>query len=297
MAVLTEPAPAAAAAPTPRRRRSYRRRIGNVVRALVIVAVCVVALFPVYWMVLSTFQPEGKTLSFPPSLIPRGFNASAISNLFNDQPIASWLGHSVFVAVITVAITLVLASFGAYLLGRLEWHGKLAFGLLLLFTQMMPGAMIIVPELQFYRSMGWTNNLPMLAVLYAAFNVPLGSWILKSSFDNVPNEVLDAGLVDGCTRMGVLRRILLPLSRSGLVAVAVVAFFGSWNDYLFASALITSRSQYTAGLGIATFISQQDVPIFELQAAGVIFSLLPVIFYMAVQRYVVRGLTAGAVKG
>jgi multiple sugar transport system permease protein len=280
-----------------RRPRTARARLGTVVRALVILVVCVLVLFPVYWMVLSAFQPEGKTLSFPPPIIPVGFNGGAISQLFRDQPIASWLGHSLFVALISVAITLVLSVVGAYLLGRLEWHGKLAFGLLLLFTQMMPGAMIVVPELQFYRSMGWTNNLPMLAVLYAAFAVPLGSWILKSSYDTVPAEVLDAGLVDGCTRLGVLRRLLLPLSRPGLVAVAVVAFFGSWNDYLFASALITSRTQYTAGLGIATFISQQDVPIFELQAAGVVFSLLPVIFYMFVQRYVVRGLTAGAVKG
>jgi multiple sugar transport system permease protein len=279
------------------RPKTARARLGTVARGLVILVVCVLVLFPVYWMVLSTFQPEGKTLSFPPPLIPAGFNSGAISQLFRDQPIASWLGHSLLVALITVAITLVLAAVGGYLLGRLEWRGKLVFGLLLLFTQMMPGAMIVVPELQFYRSMGWTNNLPMLAVLYAAFSVPLGSWILKSSFDTVPAEVLDAGLVDGCTRLGVLRRLLLPLSRPGLVAVAVVAFFGSWNDYLFASAMITNRAQYTAGLGIATFVSQQDVPIFELQAAGVVFSLLPVIFYMFVQRYVVRGLTAGAVKG
>src|ERR1700750_1754007 len=214
MAVLARPAAATPAA-APRPRRSRRYLAGSAVRVVVIVAVCVVALFPVYWMVLSTFQPEGKTLSFPPPLLRHGFNTVAISQLFGDQPIASWLGHSVFVAVITVAITLVLASFGAYLLGRLEWHGKLAFGLLLLFTQMMPGAMIIVPELQFYRSMGGTNNLPMLAALYAAFNVPLGSWILKSSFDNVPNEVLDAGLVDGCTRLGVLRRRAVPPSPAG----------------------------------------------------------------------------------
>jgi multiple sugar transport system permease protein len=279
------------------RPKSARARLGTVVRGLVILVVCILVLFPVYWMVLSTFQPEARTLSFPPPLLPVGFNVSAISQLFQDQPIASWLGHSLFVALIAVAITLVLAAVGAYLLGRLEWHGKLLFGLLLLFTQMMPGAMIVVPELQFYRSMGWTNNLPMLAVLYAAFSVPLGSWFLQSSYGYVPVEVLDAGLVDGCNRMGVLTRLLLPLSRPGLVAVAVVAFFGSWNDYLFASALITNRSQYTAGLGIATFVSQQDVPIFELQAAGVVFSLLPVIFYMFVQRYVVRGLTAGAVKG
>ena len=196
-----------------------------------------------------------------------------------------------------MVVTVGMSIFGAYLLGRLVWRGKLLFGFILLFTQMMPGAMILAPELQLYRQMHWTNNLFMLSVLYAAFSVPLGCWILKSSYDNVPTEVLDAAMVDGCNPLGVLRRILLPLSRAGLVAVAVVAFFGSWNDYLFASAFITNRSQYTAGLGIATFTSQEDVPIFELQAAGVVFSLLPVLFYLGVQRYVVRGLTAGAVKG
>jgi multiple sugar transport system permease protein len=266
-------------------------------RYVVIIAVCVVVLFPVYWMVLSTFQPEGKTLSFPPPIIPRGFDGSAIKQLFDDQPIASWLGHSLFVAAVCVIVTLAISIFGAYLLGRLVWRGKLLFGFILLFTQMMPGAMILVPELQLYRQMHWTNNLFMLSILYAAFSVPLGCWILKSSYDNVPTEVLDAAMVDGCNPLGVLRRVLLPLSRSGLVAVAVVAFFGSWNDYLFASAFITNRSMYTAGLGIATFTSQEDVPIFELQAAGVVFSLLPVLFYLGVQRYVVRGLTAGAVKG
>jgi multiple sugar transport system permease protein len=299
MAVITtDPTPAAPPRPAYRgRRRTARAKARTAARYLVIAAVCVVVLFPIYWMVLSTFQPESKTLSFPPPLIPRGFDGSAITKLFADQPIASWLGHSLYVALIAVLITLVLSTFGAYLLGELVWRGKLIFGFLLLFTQMMPGAMILVPELQFYRSMHWTNNLSMLAVLYAAFSVPLGSWILKSSYDNVPREILDAARVDGCNPLGVLRRILLPLSQPGLVAVAVVAFFGSWNDYIFASAFITDRNQYTAGLGIATFISQQDVPIFELQAAGVVFSLLPVIFYLSVQRYVVRGLTAGAVKG
>ena len=127
------------------RRKSARARLGTVVRGLVILVVCVLVLFPVYWMVLSTFQPEGKTLSFPPPLLPAGFNVGASVQLFQDQPIASWLGHSLLVALIAVAITLVLAAVGAYLLGRLKWHGKLVFGLLLLFTQMMPGAMIVVP--------------------------------------------------------------------------------------------------------------------------------------------------------
>src|SRR6201991_933871 len=140
MAVLTKPAAATPAA-APRRRRSRRYVVGSVIRVVVIVAVCVVALFPVYWMILSTFQPESKTLSFPPPLFLRGFNTGAISQLFGDQPIASWLGHSLFVAVITVAITLILASFGAYLLGRLGGHGKLVFGVVRRFTPVMRGAM------------------------------------------------------------------------------------------------------------------------------------------------------------
>lgn len=282
--------------PRPRRGRAAKRKAKKALRYLVIVFVCVVILFPVYWMVLSTFQPEQYTLTWPPPFIFKGFNTGAIGSLFAQQPIGAWLLHSFLVSAITVAVTVALAIPGAYLLSRLRWRGVGAFGFLLLFTQMMPGAVVIVPELQFFRSLGWTNNLPALGILYAAFSVPLGCWILKSSFDTVPSEVIDASRVDGCSTLGVLWRVLMPLSRPGIVAVAVVAFFGSWNDYLFASAFITDRSLYTAGVGISTFISEQDIQLYQLEAAGVIFSLLPVVLYLAVQRHVVRGLTAGAVK-
>lgn len=284
--------------PVPRRARFRvdKRSAKAVLRYLVVLAVCVILLFPVYWMVLSTFQPEQYQLTFPPPLFFKGLNLSAINSLFAQQPMSSWLLHSLTVSAITVVITTTLSIPGAYLLSWLRWRGVSAFGFLLLFTQMMPGAVVIVPELEFYRALGWTNNLVALGILYAAFNVPLGCWILKSSFDTVPSEVIDASLVDGCTPLSVLPRILVPLSRPGLVAVTVVAFFGSWNDYLFASAFITARSLYTAGLGISTFISEQDIQLYQLEAAGVVFSLLPVILYLAVQRHVVRGLTAGAVK-
>jgi multiple sugar transport system permease protein len=278
--------------PWPRRKRKAKEAI----RYAVIIVICAIVLFPVYWMLLSTFQPEKQTLTYPPPLFLKGFNTNAFSSLFHQQPVGSWMAHSFVVSAVTVVITVVLAVPGAYLLSRLQFRGSGAFGFLLLFTQLMPGAMIIVPELEWYRELKWTNNLVALGVLYAAFNVPLGCWILKSSFDTVPNEVVDAAFVDGCTQLGSIRRILVPLSRAGLVAVMVVAFFGSWNDYLFASAFLTDRSLYTAGLGIATFVSQEDVQLYQLMAAGVIFSLLPVILYMSVQRHVARGLTAGAVK-
>jgi multiple sugar transport system permease protein len=295
MTVDLMPAPVRPTLGPPRRKLS-RRSLTKLARYTVIVVVCVVALFPVYWMVLTTFQPEQDSLTYPPQLWPHGLQLGTLRSLFNGNPITSWLLHSLVVSAVTVAVTLVLALPGAYLLSRLRWRGVGAFGFLLLFTQLMPGAMIVVPELQFFRQLHWTNNLFALGVLYAAFNVPLGCWILKSSFDSVPTEVIDASLVDGCGKIGVLTRVLIPLSKPGVVAVAIVAFFGSWNDYLFAAAFLTSRSLYTAGLGISTFISDQTIKLDQLEAAGVVFSLLPVLLYLTVQRHVVRGLTAGAVK-
>jgi multiple sugar transport system permease protein len=285
-----------AARPVVRRRRSARRRAGSWVRYAVIVVVCVVALFPVYWMVLSTFQPSADSLTYPPDVLPHGIQFSTLRTLFDGNPIFSWLLHSLTASAVCVAVTLIFAVPGGYLLSRLRWRGVGPFGFLLLFTQLMPGAMIVVPELQFFRQLHWTNNLLALGVLYAAFNIPLGCWILKSSFDAIPSEVIHASLVDGCGPMRVLFRILVPLSKPGLIAVAIVAFFGSWNDYLFAAAFLTNQSLYTAGLGISTFITDQTINLDQLEAAGVVFSLLPVLFYLMVQRHVVRGLTAGAIK-
>jgi len=293
---LTQDLPPEVVHHRPARRRFTKKRAGKILRYGIIIVVCVVALFPVYWMVLSTFQPEKDSLVYPPNLFLHGFQGSVIAGLFHQDPMASWIFHSAETSFVCVAVTLTLAIPGAYLLSRLRWRGVGVFGFLLLFTQLMPGAMIIVPELEFYRFLGWTNNLPALGILYAAFNVPLGCWILKSSFDTVPHEVVDAALVDGCGKMGILTRILLPISRPGLVAVGIVAFFGSWNDFLFASAFITNRALYTAGLGISTFITDETIKLDQLSAAGVVFSLLPVLLYMIAQRHVVRGLTAGAVK-
>ena len=273
-----------------------RKKIRRVARYVGIIGVCVVALFPVYWMVVGSFQPEDDTLSYPPSLFFKGFKFIAITALFTDQPLASWIVHSFEVSAVTVVITVVLAIPGAYLLSRLRFRGSGAFGFLLLFTQLMPGAMIVVPELEWFRTLHGTNNLLALGVVYAAFSTPLGCWILKSSFDNVPNDIVDAGFVDGCSQMGTLRRVLIPLSRSGVVAVMVVAFFASWNDYLFASAFITERAKYTAGLGISTFIGNVVVQLYQLLAAGLIFSIIPVALYLFAQRHIVRGLTAGALK-
>ncbi len=282
---------------TRRRRARIRRCFTTAIRYLIIILSLVVILFPIYWMVLTTVQPEQYALTYPPYLFPKGLSLAAVVTSFQRNPILTWVWHSTLVSAIAVAITLVLAVPGAFLLAKLHWRGSSLFGFVLLFMQMMPGAIIIVPLITIYRDLNFENNLFTLAFIYGAFTTPIGCWILKVSFDGIPHEIYDAALVDGCGPMRALFYILVPLSRPGLVAVAIIAYFGAWNDYLFASAFVTDRSLYTAGEGLASFISAGNYALFELMGAGVIFAAIPIALYLLVQRNVIRGLTAGSVKG
>jgi multiple sugar transport system permease protein len=164
-------------------------------------------------------------------------------------------------------------------------------------TQMLPEALIIVPIFKIYRDLDLRDSLPALSLIDAAFILPIGVWILKNLFDTVPKEVQEAARVDGAGPFRVLFQIVLPMALPGLVAVGVVAFFYAWNEFLFAQSMIASDELTPASVGLASMISMLDTPIERLLAAGMLFAIPPVIFYVLMQRYVIAGITAGAVKG
>ncbi len=283
--------------PPVRRVRRVRFRGHRIILFIVLLAVSVIIVFPMYWMILSAVQPLAYSLEYSPPLFFKGFNTSPFVQLFTDHPMGLWLWNSTQLAVMVTAICFVLSLLGAYVLSHLKWKAKPAFGFFILLTQMMPGAIIIVPVYRLYRNLHLINSLPALAFVQAAFALPICIWILKNVFDAIPGEVIEAALVEGCGSLSILWRILTPLSIPGLVAVGVVAFFFSWNEYLFASTLIIDSDSLPGSVGIATLISELDAPIQLLLAAGIVFAVLPVFFYIIVQRYVISGLTAGAVKG
>jgi len=281
----------------PERVRRFRFKGNQISLFIVLLAVCIVVVFPLYWMVVSAVQPLKYSLAYSPPLFFKGFSTSPFVQLFTDHPMGLWLWNSTQLAVIVTAICFILSLLGAYALSHLRWKAKPAFGFFILLTQMMPGAIIIVPVFRLYRNLHLINSLPALAFVQAAFALPICIWILKNVFDAIPGEVIEAALVEGCDSLSVLWRILAPLSIPGLVAVGVVAFFFSWNEYLFASTLVIDANSLPGSVGIATLISELDAPIQLLLAAGIVFAVLPVLFYIIVQRYVISGLTAGAVKG
>ncbi|MBM9477872.1 carbohydrate ABC transporter permease [Nakamurella flavida] len=266
-------------------------------RTLLIVVVCLVVVFPIYWMAVAAVQPTASTLRYPPSLVPTSFDLSGFRDVFANLPILRWLSNSAVLAVVTTVITVVLSVLGGYVLSALYWPGKALFGLLLLVTQMMPEAVVIIPVFQLYNDLHLVQSLIALAFLHAAFVLPVGVWILRSAMDGVPAEVREAALIDGCGHVSVLRRIVLPLTVPAVIAVGIVAFFASWGEYLFAVTMISDSDKYPASVGLATLIGQLDTPVQQLLAGGLVYALPPVVLFVLVQRHIVAGLTAGAVKG
>jgi multiple sugar transport system permease protein len=282
-------------------RRKAPRWIRRIPFYILVVLFCFVTAFPIYWMIASVIQPVNNILEYPPPLIPRDLTLQPFSEIFkvedNLDRVDIWIENSILLASMTTVICLVLTVLGAYAMSGMRWRGKGLFGLLLLMTQMLPEALLIIPVYATVDKLQMKNNLLVLALIYTAFILPICIWVLKNVFDTIPHEIRQAGMVDGCTRIGVLWRIMLPIAAPGLVAVAVVAFFYSWNEYLFAASLVTDKHYFTAPMGLAGLISMIGFPIDKMLAGGLVFAIFPVIFYLMVQRYVVAGLSAGAVKG
>lgn len=278
-----------------------RPKPGQVLRKLVlyllVTLVSVLTIFPIYWMIVSTFQPSKFTLHYPPPLFPQEITFTQFAELFANHPVARWLRNSFLIATMSMLLCMALTVLGAYALSSLRWRGRSLFGLFLLVTQMLPEILIVIPLYIIYRRLNMLDSLPALSLVNTAFALPICIWILKGVFDTVPSEVLDAAVVDGCTELRVLWKIVLPLSAPGLVAVAVVSFFSAWNEFLFAVILLSSAEYQPASVGLTTLKATGYTPVEQYMAAGLIFSILPVFFYLIMQRYIVAGLTAGAVKG
>ena len=286
----------------PAHKSVWRKRLSTAGFAAVVVAICGITFFPIYWMILTTLQPTKNTLSYPPALLPRVFDLSAYKDLFAEEPIERWILNSVYLATVATVICVLLAVIGGFALSSLRWKGKGIFAIFLLMTQMLPEALIIVPIFKIYVDFPIIHqdirgSLPAVALIDAAFILPICIWVMKNMFDTVPREVREAAVVDGATPLRALFQIVLPITLPGVVAVGVVAFFYAWNEFLFAQTMIQKKDDLPASVGLASMITMLDTPIQRLMAAGLVFAIPPIIFYLLMQRYIVAGIAAGAVKG
>ncbi|MCR2800297.1 MULTISPECIES: carbohydrate ABC transporter permease [unclassified Microbacterium] len=274
-----------------------RFRLGVTARMLIVLVALGLAVFPIYWMFTTALTSDADLFGSQPRLVPDFSQFGVFIEAVTEGRTLRWLLNSTVVATGTTLLALLLGIPLGYALSRFSFWGKAGLALLLLFTQMLPEALLVVPLFSLFRRFDLLDSLPGLVLANTAFVLPIVALILKGAIDGVPRELEEAGRVDGARPLGVLLRINLPLIAPTIAAAAVIAFFHAWNEYVFAVTFIFSREIQPASVGLAGFVGEQGTALQTIMAVAFLFTLPAVVFYLFAQKYVVGGMTAGAVKG
>jgi len=285
-------------APPVRPERPFGRVLGRVVSYLVLVLIAVIGLAPFAYMLIISFKSRLDVLTVPPSL---HFHWADISTnyhtVIHEKSFPTFVVNSIVVTGASTLIALVLGVPAGYAFSRLRFRGQDTWASTILSFRFMPPVAVAIPIYLLVRHLGFLNSYVGLILPYIAFTLPLVVWIMIGFFDETPREVDDAALVDGCTRAGVLVRVMLPLVRPGIFVAATFGVIFIWNEFLVGLYIINSQDRETIPIAASALLTVES-PIDWNQAATVgVLTLIPILIFAALaQRYIVRGITAGAVR-
>lgn len=277
---------------------STKRRLDRDVVLVALTALaCAFAAGPVIWGLLTSLKSAGQVVAFPPRVLPDPPTLASFLAVWQESNFPVFFRNSLVVTAVSVVAALVLSVHAAYGLARYQFRMKTWLMLGILATSMIPGIAILVPLYNLSVKTGLYNTLPGMIIVYTAWNVPLLVWLLKGFFESVPAELEEAALMDGCGRYRMFYLIVLPIARPGLLAGAIMAMMAVWNDFLIGFTLAVSEQKRLLPYGLYAYISNIGVDWGQLMAATVL-ALLPVVFaFLLMQKWLVQGLMAGAVKG
>lgn len=272
------------------RRRDVRLSFRYLIAALLVVIFC----FPVYWLFIISFKTPDEIFAFPPVWYPASIQFSNYKVLFKDGDAAT-VGNSLILATVSTFFAMIFGTIAAYSLVRFKTGGE-NLAVWIISQRMMPPVAIVFPIFLLYVWLGWVDSYFGLIILYTAFSLPYVIWMMRGYIEDIPLELEESALVDGCSRWEVLWKVVLPMARSGLFATAVFTFIFAWNDFLFA--LVLTRTEVTTYTVQVTHYFGGQSNFWAKIAAMSVLGTIPVFFTVAVmQRYLVRGISMGAVKG
>ena len=260
-----------------------KKRTGRkVITVILVVIVCMFALFPFVWMISTSFKTAGEVYSKTPSFIPKAATMQGYKEMLTTHSTTfnfmQWLGNSVIVSLLTTAFSMIIATLGGYGISRFRFRGRGFLSYFILTTQVLLDTKI------------------GLVAAYCTFSIPFCTWMMKGFFDTIPISLEEAARVDGAGRFRIFATVILPLTVPGLVATGIFSFINGWNEYLFASTFMKSYENWTLPIGIASFSGQYATNWGTLMAGAVLITLPVVIMFLLLQKHLVSGMTAGAVK-
>jgi multiple sugar transport system permease protein len=273
------------------------RLVGGTGSGIALVGLLGFVLAPLYWMTVTAFKSDDQIVARTDDLWPTPWTTEQFTNLFTDRAFGTWYVNTILVSVASTVIALICAALAGYALARLRFRGSESFTVTILLTYVMPGALLFIPLYQMMSGIGLNDSLWSLVLAYPTFTLPFATWLLVGYFKSIPADLEEAALVDGCTRFGAFLRIVLPLAKPGLLAVALFTLTNAWNEFLFAFVFITKDDYKTLPVGMQSMIFGDVVPQGQLAAASLLISIPVVTMYAFGQRFLTEGLTAGAVKG
>ena len=278
-------------------RRHSQGLAGLALHYLMLAPFILFALFPLYWLVKVSVTPTALLYSEGVRMWPSATTFDNFRFVLTASDFPLYFRNSVFVAGTTSIVTVLIAALAGYAFSRMAFRAKIVIVGLMLVTQMFPLVMLIAPMFKILQPLGLTQSLVGLIVVYVAFNVPFATFLMQSFFDGIPRELDEAAMIDGHSRAGAFLKIVLPLTLPGLAATLGFVFTAAWSELLFALMLLSGSENTTFPVGLLSFVSKFSVDFGQMMAAGVLALIPAAGFFLLIQRYLVQGLTAGAVKG
>lgn len=274
-----------------------RRPWLDAVTYVALILASLISMFPVLWAITTALKTDGEVNSFPPTLLPGKLNLGNFSAVIFQSDFPKYLLNSVIVTVICILVATLIAAHAAYALTNFRIRYKKQMMFIILMTSMVPPVAMLVPLYMLSVKLGLYDTRFLLILIYTAWRVPVLAWILRGFFEKLPKELMEAGIIDGCSQAMVFYRIILPISKPGIVSAALLSAVYVWNDFLVSSTFTTKNELRMLSIGLYNYISQYGIQWGKLMAA-VTISIVPiVILFVLLQRHFVEGMAAGAVKG
>ena len=271
--------------------------LGKIFKFIALSLYLIFALLPLYWIIVTSLKGPKEIYTFPIKYIPSPITFESYKNIFTFTHFATYFRNSLAAALVASFGALLITMFGGYAISRYGTSAKRHMLLALFFTQMVPPFMIMVPLYTIFSKFGMVNKLTTLMILYTNMMIPFSAIMAKGFFDRIPVSLEEAALIDGCNRTQALFKVVLPLTLPGLSAIFSFSFVNTWNELFLAVIFLNSDNVMTIPVALNSFISKAGIG-WDVMSAGLVIALIPTIIVFAfAQRYIVSGLTRGAVKG